>query len=154
MAMNVHVVCSPASAVVEPGDHHVAEAVQQRDERQQRAVGARGQHAVGEVGDDQQPEHCDQERHDDRRDLRVLAERRERVGDTGDGRGHHDQAELCATPGCGDRCRAHGPDVLVPTIVVVGLDVAVVLVELAAGTVSGVVAGSVIATVVVGASSS
>ena len=103
MATNVHVVCSPADAFAEPGDDHVADAVQQCGERQDRAVGALGEHSVGEMSDDQQPEHRDQERHEDRWDHRVLAERRQRVGRAGDGRGHHDQAELGATPSCGDR---------------------------------------------------
>ena len=98
MAMNVHVVCSPASAIVEPGDDHVAEAVEQRDERQQRAVGALRQQAGGEVGDEQQAEHDDEERHEDRRDLGVLAERGQRVRGAGDRRGHDDKAELGAAP--------------------------------------------------------
>ncbi len=145
----------PRGAFTEPGDHDVPDAVQQRSERQDRAVGTLGQHSVREVSDHEQSEDCDRERYEDRWDHRVLPERRQRVRHAGDGRGHHDQSELRTTPSCGDRCRAHGPDVLVPTIVVVGLEVAMVLlVELVAGVVSGVVAGSVTATVVVGASSS
>ena len=37
---------------VEAGDHHVAEAVEQRGEREQHAVGAAGEAAGGDVGDD------------------------------------------------------------------------------------------------------
>ena len=49
---------------VEAGDHHVAEAVEQRGERQQRAVGAAGETAGGEVGGDEQAEDDDEERHE------------------------------------------------------------------------------------------
>ena len=41
-------------AVVEPGDHHVADAVQQRGEGEQGGFGAAGQQTGGEVGQQQQ----------------------------------------------------------------------------------------------------
>ena len=59
---SVHVACSPARSVVEPGDEHVAEAVEQRGEREQRAVGAGREAAGGEVGDEEQAEDDDEER--------------------------------------------------------------------------------------------
>ena len=45
----------PGEAVVEAGDHHVAEAVEERGERQQRRVGAGGEPAHGEVGEQSSP---------------------------------------------------------------------------------------------------
>ena len=54
----------PRELVVEPGDHHVADAVQQRGERQQRAVGAAGQDPHGEVGDAISSQHEREERHE------------------------------------------------------------------------------------------
>ena len=61
-------------AVVEPGDHHVADAVQQCGEGEQGGLGAAGQQTGSEVGQQQQAQQGDEERHDDRRDLGVLTQ--------------------------------------------------------------------------------
>ena len=67
-------------ALVEAGDHHVADAVQEDDERQQRAVGAAGEQTDGDVGGCDEPEDDREERDDPGRDDRVGAERGDHVG--------------------------------------------------------------------------
>ena len=98
-------------AVVEAGDHHVADAVEQGGERQQRAVGAGRQPAHGEVGEHEQPEQEGEERDDAGRDHGELAERGQRVGAGRDEPGHHDERQLGRAPGAGDRRGGgHGQD--------------------------------------------
>ena len=53
-------------------DHHVADAVEQRGERQDRRRWSRDEPAVGHVRDERQPEDDAEERADVRRELRVL----------------------------------------------------------------------------------
>ena len=94
----------PGEPVVEAGDHHVADAVEQRGERaaacrrrRGRAGGRRcGRQRAGRAG-------WRRRRHDPRRDLGVRAQRGERVGGAGDQRGHHHQGELGVAPLPGER---------------------------------------------------
>ena len=79
-------------ALVEPGDHHVADAVQERDEREQRAVGAAGEQPHGDVGGADESEDDREERDDPGRDHGVGAERGDHVGDAGDHPGHAPRA--------------------------------------------------------------
>ena len=55
----LQVACSPASSVVEAGDHHEADAVEQRGERQHGAVGTAGDEAHDDV-------RAQEETHEDR----------------------------------------------------------------------------------------
>ena len=80
--------------IVEAGDHHEADAVEQRGEGEHRAVGAAGDEAHDDVGAQQQAHEDGDEQSDARRDLGVRAERGDRVGGAGDERGHHQQREF------------------------------------------------------------
>jgi hypothetical protein len=93
----------PGEAHAEAGDHHVADAVQQHCERQHRAVGAAGEQSVGHVCRQQQTQQRHEERDDARWNLRVGAERCERVGDGRDDGGHHHQAQFAVPTGGGQR---------------------------------------------------
>ena len=64
MPTAVHVAWQAGQVLVEPGDEHVADAVEQPGQRQQHAVGARRQLAHREVGGDEQAEHDGEERPD------------------------------------------------------------------------------------------
>ena len=74
MPSAVHTACRPACVAVEPGDHHVAEPVEQPGDRQQDRVGAWGEDAQRDVADDEQTEHDDEERAEVDRQRRRLAE--------------------------------------------------------------------------------
>ena len=92
----------PGEAIVEAGDHHVADAVEQGGEGEHRRVGAAGEPAHGEVGDDEHAEQHGEERDDAGGDDGELAERGERVGAGRDQRGHHDERQLRRATGAHD----------------------------------------------------
>ena len=96
----------PGQAVVEAGDHDVAHAMEQGGEREHRRVGASGEPAHGEVGDDEHAEEHGEERDDACWDDGVLAERGERVGAGRDQRGHHDEGQFRRATGVDD-ARGH-----------------------------------------------
>ncbi len=89
--------------VVEPGDHHVAEAVEEGGDRQQDGVGAAGEQANGDVGDHDEAEDHAQERHDAGGDDGVGAEGGRDVGGAGEQPGHDDQGQLGVASAPGDR---------------------------------------------------
>ena len=87
---------------VDPGDHHVAEAVQERGQREERAVGAGGEHAGHQVRGDQQGEDDDEERRQVGGERGRAAEGGERACFRRDDRGEHDEPELGGTANLGD----------------------------------------------------
>ena len=103
MARMLHVVCNAGEILVETGDHHVAESVEDRRQRQQRGVGALGEPTHGQVGDEQQAEQHAEERDDPRRDHGELAEAGQRVGAGGDDGRHDHERQLGGPAGPGDR---------------------------------------------------
>ena len=68
--------------LVDPGDEHVAEAVEQQRRRAAAPVGAAGQEAGGDVGDEQEADDDHEEREDVGREVGGAAEAGERVGAT------------------------------------------------------------------------
>ncbi len=80
--------------VVEPRDHHEPDAVQERREWKQCAVGAAGDEPHDDVGAQQQAQQDRDEEHDARWDLGVRAERGDRVGSAGDQGGHDHERQL------------------------------------------------------------
>jgi len=83
--------------LVEPGDHHVSQPVQQRGDRQQHGVGPGSESPIGQVGDHEEQEHHTQEGHDVGGDLDGAGEAGERVGTADDQHRQEDQAELGAS---------------------------------------------------------
>ena len=93
--------------VVEAGDEYVAEAVEQGDQRQQRAVGVRRQPPGGDVGDHQQPDDHAEEGADVGGQGGGVAQTGQQVGAHGEDGGQDHQAELGVAPGDADH-RGHG----------------------------------------------
>ncbi len=81
-------------ALVEAGDHDVAQAVQEGDQRQQDGIGVGGVAAHGEVGGEEQREQHDEERPDVDRDLGHRSQAGQHIGAGRDDHGQHDQPEL------------------------------------------------------------
>ena len=84
----------PGQVGVDAGDHHVAQPVEQRGQREQRAVRAGRERPGGQVGDEEQAEDDDEERRQVGRQRRGAAERGEDVGARRDDGGEDDQPEL------------------------------------------------------------
>ena len=98
----------PGEVRVDAGDEHVADAVEQRGDRQQDAVGAGCEAAGGEVGGEQQAEDDGEERHQVGRQRGGAPEGDERVGADRDERGHEHEPELGRATGGGDHGAALG----------------------------------------------
>ena len=84
--------------IVEAGDHHESDAVQQGGEREHHAVGTAGDQTNHDVGTHQQAEQDPDEEDDPGRDLGVRSERGDRVGRPGDQRRHDQQREFGRPP--------------------------------------------------------
>ena len=101
----------PGELLVEAGDHHESDAVEQEGEWEQGGVGAASQLADGEVGGGDQEQDESEERSHPGGDHRVRPERGEGVGHADDGGGHHDQGELGLSSVLDDGANAHGNSV-------------------------------------------
>ena len=88
-----------AQGLVDTGDHHVAEPVQQEDDRHHHRVGVGHEHPVGQVGGGAQAEDDQEERRQVRGEFRRVAEDHQHVGGHDDRRGGHHEAQLRAAPG-------------------------------------------------------
>jgi hypothetical protein len=80
--------------VVESGDHHEPDAVEQRCEREQGAVGTSGHETDDDMSAQQQAHEDRDEEHDSRGDLGIRAEGGDRVGGAGDQHSHHHEGQL------------------------------------------------------------
>ena len=117
--------------MIEPGDHHVAEPVEQRGQRQQHAVGLGGQAPGRDVGRAQEEGDDADERQLVGRQRRGAAQAGQRVGARGEDDREDDQPQLgVAAQRAHDRAgRGHGTVVAAGTVVVAdGADVGVVVV--------------------------
>ena len=104
----------PGEVLVQPGDEHVADAVEKPGDREQHAVGVWGQPPSGDMGRGQQAENDREEWHDVGRQRCCLAETGEGVAAHGHQCGQNDEAEFGAPPAGGARDRHQGVVVVAP----------------------------------------